>query len=184
MTGVAHIPIFNGLTVKNITGDAAVAHSGGTATIDNSDHSNNANQVHVNADGDVAVAHSGGTATIDKSDKSVTTISGGIWSATGHGNNGDVLVANDSGSVSTSKKLTLQNNVQQNATALFIVNTLGQVGNGFNLIANINTTGGGALANLNTGVISNQQNIANFSNFTAGTTNITVNGASLGTSGN
>lgn len=180
-TGVAEIPIYNGQTVKNITGDAAVAHNGGTATVDNSNNSDNSNQVHVSADGDAAVAHSGGTATVDKSDNSVNTLVGGAWTATGHGNNGDVMVANEDSTVTTTESLTLSDNVQQNATALFIVNTLGQVGNGFNLISHVNSSGGGAIGNLNTGAIATEQTVANFSNVTGGTTTINVTSAGSST---
>lgn len=180
-TGVAEIPIYNGLTVKNVSGDAAAAHNGSTAIVDNSDHSNNSDQIHLSAGGDAAAAHSGGVATIDNSDNSVHTLVGGTWSATGHGNSGDILAANDGSTASVTNSLELNDNVQQNATALFITNTLGQVGNGFNLVSNINSSGGGAIGNLNTGVISTEQTVLNFSNLSAGSKTITVNAAGSST---
>ncbi len=151
-------------------GSVAVAYqesAGGTATstVDNSDNSRL-----VFATGNAAVANENGTATLEAntSNPAVTT--------NGHGNTTETVTANGSSAkASTTKTLSLSGEAQHDATALYLINTLGQVGNGFNMAATVNSSGGGAIlnANLNSATITDQT-ILNFSNMVSASRTVSL----------
>lgn len=80
--GVAQVPVYNGLTVKNDTlseagteppgqvgpsgGHVAAAHNFAQTTVDSSDHSNNTNSMMVEASGDAAAAHGAGSTALKR----------------------------------------------------------------------------------------------------------------------
>lgn len=137
-------------------------------------------------EGDLIAATQGGTATQDNRNQSTNNLSfmgttvNPSWSATGHGNSGDNLVASDGGTITVANSLVISDQAQQNVRALLLVNSDSPVGTGINLVATVNTSGGGALLGLNTGVVTTDQAVVNFSNFIPAARTATSTGAAVG----
>ena len=100
------------------------------------------------------------------SDKNLDQVSAGSGSA--NVNQGNVVTADNGGTATVNNTLTLNDNAQNSAQGLFIVNTLGQVGSG----ANINSAIVPGSATLNSGVFAVNQSVNNFSSNSRSTVSV------------
>lgn len=190
-TGAVNVPLYNGLTVKNddtpdtpgtqpgakAGGHVAAAHFiGAQAKVDSRNVSNHQGLVKVNANGDSAAAHGAGSTAIhrgDRGDKDEPSGHGSKtallapWKAQGHGNKGSSQQANEEGEVSVEDKSELSEETQKDIDVLFGVNSLDEVGNGFNATSTLNETVGNHELALNAAVQATDQDVYNFSEVTS-----------------